>query len=174
MTRIKTTILFLFHNQSILCLAFCCLLVYVLKDYSLNDFHRVKPSSSKFYIEVSKPDEFPVVYAVGSSRELGSLIPSSVYTKIKSGDKVILHDKGAASLSRISGKKSLVLGIPIGVNSAGIDDLIALPGVGIKLAKRILEYRELNGGFKSVDELDNVEGIGRKKIEAIKPFINLD
>ncbi len=176
MTKIKTSILFLFHKQPILCLAFCCLIFYLIQNDSFKDSSKAKDvsSSSKFYIEVNNPDEFPVVYAVRSSQELESVIPSSLNTKIKSGDKVILHDKDINSISRISGKKSLALGIPIGLNSASIDDLTALPGVGIKLAERIVEYKKLNGSFKSVDELDNVKGFGKKKIEAIKPSINLD
>ena len=176
MTKIKTSIIFLFHKQPILCLAFCCLIFYLIQNYTFKDSSKAKDvsSSSKFYIEVSNPDEFPVVDAVRSSQELEGVIPSSLYTKIKSGDKIIIHDDGTASLSRISGKKSVALGIPIGLNSASIDDLTALPGVGIKLAERIVEYKKLNGSFKSVDELDNVKGFGTKKIEAIKPSINLD
>ena len=176
MTKIKTSILLLFHNQPILCLAFCCLIFYLIQNYSFKDSSKTKDvsSPSKFYIEVNNPDEFPVVYAVRSSQELERVATSSVYTKLKSGDKILVHDNGTASHSRISGRKSLALGIPIGLNSASIDDLTALPGVGIKLAERIVEYKKLHGSFKSVDELDNVKGFGKKKIEAIKPFINLD
>ena len=176
MTKIKTSILLLFHSQPILCLAFCCLIFYLIQNYSFKDPLKVKdrPSPSNFYIEFAKAEEFPVLYAIGSSQELERVVPSSVYTKIKPGDKIIIHDNGTTSLSRISGKKRLALGIPIGLNSASIDDLTALPGVGIKLAERIVEYKKLNGSFKSVDELDNVKGFVKKKIEAIKPSINLD
>jgi len=176
MTKIKTSILLLFHSQPILCLAFCCLIFYLIQNYTFKDSFKTKDvaSSSKFYIELANADEFPVLYDIGSSLELERVVPSSVYTKIRSGDKIIIHDNGTASVARISGKKSLSLGIPIGLNSASIDDLTALPGVGIKLAERIIEYKKLIGSFKSVDELDNVKGFGKKKIEAIKPSINLD
>ena len=47
----------------------------------------------------------------------------------------------------------------------------ALPGVGPSLAQKILDYRAQNSGFKNVDELDNVSGIGAKKLAALKPLL---
>src|SRR2546429_39605 len=46
-----------------------------------------------------------------------------------------------------------------------------LPGVGPTLAERIEEYRQVNGGFRSVDELTKVLGIGRATLEKIRPFV---
>ncbi|MCI0455162.1 MAG: helix-hairpin-helix domain-containing protein [Candidatus Dadabacteria bacterium] len=176
MTRIKKRILFLFNNQPALCLAIFCLLIYMLKNYSLIDlFIEIdKPSSSKFYIETAKYGDYPVIYHIENPGELERLIPSSIYKRIQSGDKVMIYDKGNISLSRISGKKSLALGIQIGINSASKDDLTALQGVGVKLAEGIVNYRESVGRFKSIDDLYGIKGMGKKKIEAIRPFINLD
>lgn len=50
------------------------------------------------------------------------------------------------------------------INKANADQLTALPGVGSKKAGEIVKYRELNGNFKSVDELVNVKGIGVKMV----------
>jgi competence protein ComEA len=50
------------------------------------------------------------------------------------------------------------------------DELQQLPGVGPAMANRILQYRKDNRGFTSVDDLNNVNGIGPKKLEKIKPF----
>lgn len=176
MTKIKKEILFLFYNRPILCLALLCLLIYILKNYSLSDsFKNIDETpSSNLYIEVVKSGDFPVTYYMGSLRELKRFIPPSVYTKIKIGDKVIIHDKSTISLSRISGKKSLALGIQIGINSASAEDLTELEGVGTKLAESIVKYRESVGRFKSIDELINIKGMGKKKIKSIRPFINLD
>ena len=52
------------------------------------------------------------------------------------------------------------------LNSAGIDALCSLPGVGEKKARAILEYREVHGPFSSLDELEQVDGISTKSIEA--------
>jgi competence ComEA-like helix-hairpin-helix protein len=173
--KIKKAIL-LSVLQPTLFLALACLFVYIIKNHILTDpLKNVDElSSSKSYIEVVKSGDFPVIYSKENLKQLKRMIPSSLYTRIKSGDKVIIYDKNSFSLLRMSGKKSLAIGIPIGVNSAGIDDLTALSGVGIKLAKNIVNYRESIGGFKSIDELNKVKGMGKKKIEAMKPFINLD
>lgn len=61
----------------------------------------------------------------------------------------------------------------ISINSAGLDDLMSLNGIGIVIAKRIIKYRELNNGFKYLEEIKNISGIGDKKYESIKEFITL-
>ena len=45
------------------------------------------------------------------------------------------------------------------LNSADYDELCSLPGIGPELASKILAYRELNGGFEAVEELENIKGI---------------
>ncbi len=59
----------------------------------------------------------------------------------------------------------------ININNATIEELSELPGVGESLAKRIFDYREENGKFKSIDDLKNVSGIGDKKFENLKEYI---
>ncbi|MFQ5787099.1 MAG: ComEA family DNA-binding protein [Thermodesulfobacteriota bacterium] len=92
----------------------------------------------------------------------------------RNGDKIKILRNKEVVFSKIDGKKSLALGIPIGINSANTKDLTVLPGIGNQLAQRIIDYRETNGNFNSINELNLVKGIGKKKIKAIKPFVNLD
>lgn len=62
----------------------------------------------------------------------------------------------------------------LNLNSATVQELSEnLPGVGETIAARIVAYREENGGFSSVEELLNVEGIGEKKYEQIKDLLTL-
>ena len=93
---------------------------------------------------------------------------------LHNGSKVILDDKNHTNIGRISGLKSLSLGIPIGINSASAEDLEALPGIGQKLARRIIDYRNQTGRFESTDLLLDINGMGGKKLARIKPLINLD
>jgi competence protein ComEA len=60
----------------------------------------------------------------------------------------------------------------INLNTATVDQLATLPGVGQKTAERIIEYRTKNGGFKKIEELMNVKGIGEKSFLKIKPLVS--
>lgn len=57
---------------------------------------------------------------------------------------------------------------PLNLNQATAEELMELPGIGPKLAQRILEYRAAAGSFESVEELMEVSGIGEKKLEEFR------
>ena len=58
----------------------------------------------------------------------------------------------------------------ININTATKNDLTQLPGIGEVYAERIIIYRADHGPFRTVDELENIPGIGKKKLERIKPL----
>jgi competence protein ComEA len=60
---------------------------------------------------------------------------------------------------------------PVHLNTATLEQLDALPGVGPVTAQKILDYREQNGGFASVDELDAVPGIGPARMEQLRAAV---
>lgn len=61
----------------------------------------------------------------------------------------------------------------VNINTADADKLATLKGVGPALAQRIIDYREQNGAFKSIDEIKNVRGIGEKKFAAFQDKITI-
>lgn len=61
----------------------------------------------------------------------------------------------------------------ISINTATIQELCSLPGIGEKMAQRIIDYRQNNGSFRELQDLKNINGIGDKKYEKIKEFITL-
>ena len=61
----------------------------------------------------------------------------------------------------------------VNLNSAPAELLERLPGVGPKTAARIIEYRQKNGGFKKIEELMNVRGIGEKAFLKMKPQLTV-
>ena len=62
----------------------------------------------------------------------------------------------------------------ININTATIEELVTLDGIGEAIAKRIVDYRTENGKFTNIEDLMNVSGIGEKKFNAIKKFLSVD
>lgn len=62
----------------------------------------------------------------------------------------------------------------VNINTATVQELQSLKGIGEKKAQAIVEYREANGAFKTVEELSKVKGIGAATVERLKPEISVD
>lgn len=82
----------------------------------------------------------------------------------------------ATGASAQSGKpakegKDAPLQAPINLNTATAAELEVLPGVGPATAARIVEYRQKQGGFKKIEDLMNVRGVGEKMFLSLKPMI---
>src|SRR3954454_12111994 len=63
--------------------------------------------------------------------------------------------------------------VPVTLNTAGADELGTLDGVGPATAQNILAYLQEHGGFGSIDELDQVPGIGEKRLAALRPHVTV-
>ena len=81
--------------------------------------------------------------------------------------------KNDACISMDTTSKDTVNNLLISINTATKEELMSLSGIGEKKAEDIIQYREKNGGFKSIDELKNVEGIGDSLFDKIKENITL-
>lgn len=79
----------------------------------------------------------------------------------------MLSDRQSGAVPNRSSKGRLDL------NRATKQDLDALPGVGPKLAERIMKYRQSMGVFQSLDDLRGVKGIGKKTFERIRPLVTV-
>ncbi|MDR1988637.1 MAG: helix-hairpin-helix domain-containing protein [Acidobacteriaceae bacterium] len=63
--------------------------------------------------------------------------------------------------------------VTVNLNTATVVELQALPGIGAKVAARIIEYRESKGPFKKIEELMNVQGIGEKSFLKLRPQLSV-
>ena len=62
---------------------------------------------------------------------------------------------------------------PLNLNTATVAQLESLPGIGARTAALIVEYRQKNGGFKKVEELMNIRGVGEKSFLKLKSLITV-
>jgi len=90
------------------------------------------------------------------------------------GQKISRNRSGARV--RHSRKKRSTQALPpaaIDLNAADAKTLEQLPGIGAQLAERLVAYRELNGPFRSIDELADVAGMTQRHIDALTPYVVL-
>ena len=88
-------------------------------------------------------------------------------TGVSSSSVTVMLEQPSAAAPKRSHKGLLDL------NRATEEDFDALPGIGPRLAERILEYRKSAGAFRSLDELRAVKGIGKKTFERIRPLVTV-
>jgi competence protein ComEA len=78
---------------------------------------------------------------------------------------------GTLIVSRIPGGGLVAAGKPIDLNRSKESDLVAVPGIGPVLAKRIVEARDQQGGFSGVENLSTIQGIHKKKLAVFRQWI---
>jgi competence protein ComEA len=81
---------------------------------------------------------------------------------------------GAEGQAKSAGAKAAAaITTPININTATPAQLEALPGIGARTAQAIVDHRQKNGGFKKIEELMNVKGIGEKSFLKLKPMVTV-
>jgi competence protein ComEA len=86
---------------------------------------------------------------------------------------VLVLGLAAASVSAQEPRPVPAGAATVNLNTATAAQLEALPGIGKATAERILEYRQKNGGFKRIEDLMNVRGIGEKSFLTLKPLVTV-
>jgi len=117
-------------------------------------------------------------YSEEDEKFYGSSKDTSLINSQKSDDKEVDYkqevlDFNSQSFDNIQ-KKVLPAEKSINLNSAKLEDLVNLPGIGGKTAQKIIEYREQHKRFRNINELLNVKGIGEAKLAKIKKYIFID
>lgn len=89
------------------------------------------------------------------------------------GEDVPADSGGGAGTAAAEPGGGAPAGGKVNLNTAGVEELDALPKVGPVLAQRIVDWRKEHGLFKSVEELDAVDGVGPKMLETLLPLVGI-
>jgi len=107
------------------------------------------------------------IAAAGGPLRPADLARINLAARVSDGQLLLIGVPGAsAESSGASGG-----GGPVDLNSATVDQLDALPGVGPVLAQRIVDWRQAHGGFRTIDDLQQVPGIGPRKFSDLKALV---
>jgi competence protein ComEA len=111
----------------------------------------------------------------GGARERAALELVNLASPVADGQQVVVPHAGEAEASEPSpaGQGGAAPPQPVLLNSATLEELDTLPGVGPITAQKILDYRTEHGAFGSVEELDAVPGIGPATLAELTPLVGL-
>lgn len=139
------------------------------------------------FIEVKGAVKSPGVYEIPkdarviNALEMAEVLPAADLNSVNQSMKV--HDELVIYVP-LEGEETDIEAVPespesgpgetVNINTATIEDLTALNGIGDKKAQRIIEHREANGLFMKKEDLMNISGIGEKTFESLEPYITID
>jgi competence protein ComEA len=119
----------------------------------------------------------------GGPRGRADLTAVNLAAKLEDGRQVLVPERAAASAAAAPaaaggaaagpGGVAAAAGAPVNLNTATLEQLDTLDGVGPGIAQRILDYRAQHGGFTRVEELGEVPGIGAKRLATLTPLVTV-
>jgi len=165
---------------------------------SNNNLINIEDQEPKIYVDIAGEIKFPGVYEMengdrvfqliekaGGATENADISSINLSKKLTDGEKIIIFakrnliDSETTSSSTTQSNTSSSVNSPtkksnlININTASQKELEELSGIGPVLAQRIIDYREKNGYFSTIEDIKKVSGIGDKRFEAIKDSITV-
>ncbi len=109
--------------------------------------------------------EINMVYIVDEAQSIH--VPSKESIDRKEDSRILIGQNGEQTHQQKNGNSNYI----VNLNEAGIEDLCSLPGIGAKIAEKIIDYRNQNGKFSTIEQIMNVPGIGEGKYNQIRDYI---
>jgi competence protein ComEA len=179
---------------SIAGIAVCLLIVFAVRHasrtglfgltlFSGNTVEKPRPFAVEIVGDVKEPGIYSFANTVHMSEvieEAGglkkNLILPHTFTAgvVPNGAQIIIdHEPARCAVTLMNPAKRFLYFVPFNINTAGIEELVLLPGLGDKTARAIVSHREQNGNFTSLDALMKVPGIGQYTFKKIKDYLIL-
>jgi len=145
-------------------------------------------SASEVLVQVAGEVARPGVYRVPSDARVNDAVARAggltrradqagvnLVARVQDGQQVVVPRRGAGGVAAPAASGAAgaygASTAPVSLSSATVAQLDGLDGIGPTLAQRIVDYRQAHGGFRSVDQLRDVPGIGEKRFAALKKSI---
>jgi competence protein ComEA len=108
--------------------------------------------------------------AAGGATAKADITAVNLAAPIADGEQIVVPARGSGTAGASSGAAPSPTA-PLDLNSASLEQLDALPGIGPTTAQKILDYRQAHGSFHSLADLDAVPGIGQGRLEQLKGLV---
>lgn len=182
------------QQYSIVGIALCLLTFFFVRNTAQTGFfgralfsgsalEKPPPCTIEILGDVREPGIYSFAHTVQVSEVIeaaggftGNLIMPYGFTSgvVSNGGKVTIDREPArCTVSLMDPAKRFLFFVPFNINTAGIEELVLLPGLGDTTARAILTYREHNGTFSCLDALTNVPGIGQYTFNNIKDYLTM-
>lgn len=150
------------------------------------------PTAAPLWVQIDGAVSAPGLYrfdpgsrVADALKAAGGLAPSAAANRVnqaallKDGDQIVVPEVGEElPVNQASEIAPAPLrfqpGQKIDLNTATLEELMQLPGIGETKAERVITYREAHSGFRSIDEIQEVEGIGPETFERLKDFLTIN
>jgi competence protein ComEA len=145
---------------------------------------RSRPAARRVYVHVAGAVRRPGLYRVregarvaaalelaGGPTARAELTGTNLAARVQDGQQIVVPVRGGATAAAAGPVAPGATAGPLGLASATQAQLEELDGIGPTLAARIIEYRDAHGGFRSVEELGEVDGIGEVRLEALRKAV---
>jgi len=111
------------------------------------------------------------IVAAGGATPKAQLDAVNLAAPVADGEQIVVPGSGAGGVAADSSPAGSSPSAPLDLNSATLEQLEALPGIGPVTAQKILDYRQQHGAFHSVPELEGVPGIGPAHLAQLKGLV---
>lgn len=151
----------------------------------------LEPTGQEMVVEIEGEIQEPGIYLFKDRPTLGEVIKKAGGLKetirfpeefsserLNTGTLITVEKRSPEQINikigRMEAHKLLVFFIPLDLNRVSSDDLSLIPGIGESLSQEIIAYRQKRRGFRSVEELKEIKGIGEVKFQSIKRYFTVE